>query len=285
MSTWPLGGGPTAGDIQRGWPTGTAGLEAHARLSTSASANTFGAWVEFYSATPFDAVGFDLATIPQSGNAQHVFQVGIGAAGSEIVLFEVGVAGESFASGFKHRMQVPLNIPRGVRVAMRVQKSTATATTSNAATVMLIPRSTFRPLGFNGVEYVNQPSLSTSVVATTFAASNASSGTVGTITEISSGIVNNWKAFTITFGGTDTSNLANTNPGFALMLRCGASGNGDRIYGYTSVFAETRAVINHAIGPIACDLPAGSRLVLELLSNATSNGTTNRIRPTIQGYY
>lgn len=284
MSTWTLGGATFGGDLQRGNPPATSGIYGNALVATSATANTMGAWAQMYSATPFDAVGFTFDFQPQANGSQHVVQVGLGAAGAEVVWFEMPVANEGFATSLHHMLYVPLNIPRGTRVSVRTQKSTATATANNVAAILLHPRSTFQPIGFNGVEYVNAPSLATSLCPTTFEGSSASSGTVGTIAEITSATTYAWKALSIRFGGNDASSLANNNPAFSLMLRVGSS-NGNRVAGYYPVTAATRGVITATIGPFPCDLPAGSRLLLEILSDNTSNGTTNRIRPTIQGYY
>lgn len=102
-------------------------------LNLSGVANTFGSWTEIISATVRDYVGFFvvLDCMLSLTTSRHIFQMAIGASGSEIVLltdmfyhFDNAGAGSWF--GF-----IPIFIPAGTRLAARVQTHDASAFNPN----------------------------------------------------------------------------------------------------------------------------------------------------------
>jgi hypothetical protein len=94
-------------------------------LTAHASAHTKGAWTQLSSALPFDAY-LTFHCSDASLDYDYLFDIGIGAAGSEIVLVSNMLWCTStiytLASGI---WTVPIIIPKGTRVAARCQCSTA----------------------------------------------------------------------------------------------------------------------------------------------------------------
>ncbi len=137
------------------FPMGSSRLATLGALSASsigtavaahASANTKGAWVEFSASTPFAAAGFYLLwSLPGTASSRLV-DVGIGAAGSEVVvLSNLIVAG---GAGFQREaIFIPLEIPSGARLAVRQQSSTGGQ--NSELVIVLVAKSFHGPGGFH----------------------------------------------------------------------------------------------------------------------------------------
>lgn len=108
--------------------TRDAALSAGSAAITAGAANTKGAWVQLIAATTFETSWVTVQAVGNSASARYLVDIGIGAAGAEWVLFaNVPLAGVS-ASTAGTMLQVPFAIPAGVRIAARVQSSTASVT-------------------------------------------------------------------------------------------------------------------------------------------------------------
>jgi hypothetical protein len=123
---------------------GAGSLQSHVTATTNetatfaisvtahASANTIGAWVELIAATTYESGGImvQLAGLQTTAttNQRCLVDIGIGAAGSEVVIIptltcgNVADFGAASATGVSYFF--PLHIPSGVRIAARCQAST-----------------------------------------------------------------------------------------------------------------------------------------------------------------
>ncbi len=91
---------------------------------TSSSNKTASAWTQLVASLAEDAYGFWLAEM--NGDSQARVDIGIGAAGSELVLLEDAMV---FASSTVHRnlpVFYPVRIPRGTRVVARALSNSGT---------------------------------------------------------------------------------------------------------------------------------------------------------------
>jgi hypothetical protein len=101
-----------------------------AAVTAAATANTKGAWTQLIAATPADCV-FAIISIQQIYGNRFAIDIGIGPAGSEIVLVPNIVCDvDNTSSGCGCWMiTIPLQIPAGIRIAARCQSSAASAVT------------------------------------------------------------------------------------------------------------------------------------------------------------
>lgn len=117
------------------WPSGYGGtrLEAIGAAAfdigvTAGSANAKGSWAELTSSSPIDADGFYLNVAMVGTNRDFLFDIGVGAAGSEVVILEnVLVSIGSISIGQIVEAYVPLPIKAGTRIAARCQSTTVSA--------------------------------------------------------------------------------------------------------------------------------------------------------------
>lgn len=108
--------------------------------TADAVAHTKGAWTELVAATTQDATMITLtlstATSVTNTNSSTLLDIGIGAAGSEVVLVENLAVGYR-ASG--DRYDIPVLIERGSRIAVRCQSVITAKTVSVAMVLGLLP--------------------------------------------------------------------------------------------------------------------------------------------------
>jgi hypothetical protein len=95
-----------------------------ARITSSASANTKGSYVELSAATGIDTDGFYFYVVAGSANADFLIDVAIGASGSEVdILSNLLCSSPSNNNEAPFEVYVPLPIPAGSRMACRCQSS------------------------------------------------------------------------------------------------------------------------------------------------------------------
>jgi hypothetical protein len=112
-------------------------------VDPGATANTFGAWAELTSATTRDHAGLMtvLGTNQQSGtlvDADFNFQIGIGTAGSEVVISEfISSLSSNFNRLGVNLFDIAASIPSGSRLAMR-SKCTSSAAGARHSTAIIL---------------------------------------------------------------------------------------------------------------------------------------------------
>lgn len=132
MSNWFLGDNQPVKQIGAATATSDA-----IEVFSNATANIKGAWKQIISATTYDIEGFYLNGVTDSPDNTFLIDIGIGAAAAETVLIPDVLQTTFEAAG----VFVPVRIPTGTRLSVRVQSDSPTASTW----VQLIPiKSNFR---------------------------------------------------------------------------------------------------------------------------------------------
>jgi hypothetical protein len=125
MGHWPLPAGSVGHDML---DTGTSILSVDS-CTASATPHVKGAWTQAEAAIPNGVKGIHMvvySTAVAAANSSTLMDIGIGGAGSEVVVVEnlnVGYKiNPSQASWYQY---IPLRLPNGVRLALRCQSATA----------------------------------------------------------------------------------------------------------------------------------------------------------------
>lgn len=116
MSDWALASGFRAESFNVA--TGSTG-GVSTLVTSSATANTKGSWSQLFAATSFDATALLLHVSNQFNDTKYLVDIGLGAAGSEIVIAPNLLFG--LATGVCVSLLLPLAVPAGSRVAARSQ--------------------------------------------------------------------------------------------------------------------------------------------------------------------
>jgi hypothetical protein len=235
----------------------------YTRVNCGAS-NTKGNWVQLIASTPRQANGFWLIVGASSGGSDDLIDIGIGPAGSEVVVISNLLFSFQRTS---YCIFVPLMLPAGVRVAARAQ----TYTSGNYPSVGLI---------------LNTPGfLPSSVLSrcTTYGANEADSGgvsvdpgitahTKGAWTEIVAATTNPIKMLSAINGCASTNHTYNYQ--FLFDIGMGAAGSEivvvPNLYFY--VDADPFKFIPMTFGPFMVNIPAGSRLAIRMQSTGIADG-------------
>jgi hypothetical protein len=94
-------------------------------VNSGSPANTKGAWVELVAATSYEATGLTLYPSAGAGVGDFLLDVAIGAAGAEQLIVEHLLYNRSSLAFTAVMSRLPIVIPKGVRLAARVQCSSA----------------------------------------------------------------------------------------------------------------------------------------------------------------
>lgn len=123
MSDWVLGSGFRA----ESFGTATAGTNDGATVVTSsATANTKGAYAQLMASTTFDSAAIMLDVNTNFGDTNYLLDIAVGAAGSEQILIpNIALA---FNVGMALSVLLPLAVPAGVRIAARCQDNFGSST-------------------------------------------------------------------------------------------------------------------------------------------------------------
>lgn len=128
------GGFPISGRLANPQSVGASGA-SQATLTSAAAANTKGSWTQLVSATAYDAAAMwvQLTGAYNGGGSANLnaVDIGIGPAGSEIVLFGnllVGQYQPSLTCLLPTNVLLPCSIPAGTRIAARSQSTQASYT-------------------------------------------------------------------------------------------------------------------------------------------------------------
>lgn len=223
-------------------------------ITTPTTANTKGAWVQVIAST--SAKSSLLRLGPQNtwnGTQMNgvLMDVGVGAAGSEVVVIA------DLAVGCCHTvLNIPIAIPSGSRVAVRVQQSGTTAWN-------FYPTFVFYDVG----GYASTPT-SVDVLGTSNATSygTALSGASGTWTEIVTSTSKDYQTCFAIPSASGVGTFTGNYPGALFHLGVGAAGSETILAsgypqltaGYIS-FAFPNTEMHFGTGPV----PAGSRLAVQ----------------------
>lgn len=136
---------------------GASPVLTSATASTETTAqHTKGAWVELFSALPFDTDQLLLTCNSYfdgtTGNVGLLVDLAIGSAGDEVIVTEnipLSVSGSLniAATNSRPAITVPLALPAGVRVSIRYQSSSASVPTNAVFVAVAVARSATFPAG------------------------------------------------------------------------------------------------------------------------------------------
>lgn len=224
-------------------------------VTADSSAHTKGAWVEVIASTPQAVDRLDVSVYGigvSSVDTSTLLDIGVGAASSEVAKVSniaVGGASQSFANDDGVAFSVPLYVPSGSRIAVRIQ---SLVTGGKTCSVKMALGAGSNPAA-------------TSATATTIGTSTSTSrgvqtsGSTGTYVEVIASTAAAYQAIVVVPSVSSTAATANQR---RLNVAVGAAGSEDVLgtVGYYTTAAElvwSLAAIANLI-PVA--VPAGSRL-------------------------
>lgn len=267
MSDWSLMGG--------GSDTMAIGIVAASSKSTTltsgATANTKGSWVELSASTPAMASGFYVRFI--ASTRDYLIDIAIGAAGFEQAIVENLYCGNGSASRLGETYSLPVQIPAGSRVSARCQDSSGGSTVDAPLLLLrgglLLPASAGRVTPY-GANLADSGGVQVDPGAT--------ANTKGAYSEIVASLANPIKGLILAFG-----TMASTTRASAFWLvdiAVGAAGSeqilipdfqlGCNSAGAKSVMPQTSPLI-----PLS--IPAGTRLSARAQCDITTAGTAGRL--------
>lgn len=245
------------------------GSSEHTFVSAGASANTKGSYQELIGSTPFDVSGFMMHPRRGSMNGDSLLDIAIGGAGSEqVILANMLLYYHSIRFG--HSIYVPLTIPKGTRIAFRLQSTHASATIGMVLT--LFGGGAIRGSGLQR--------------ASTWGANTGDSGgvqvdpggtahTKGSYSEIT-GSTGHHVDWLLVFRGNQANN-ADTVGAYLFDIAIGAGGSEQVIVPdipfVTGSGTEQPAP---ALWSFPCSIPAGSRIAIRAQSSVTD--ATDRLK-------
>jgi hypothetical protein len=246
-------------------PTGTTGVA----VTSGGSINTKGSYSEISSAIPFATSGILINIVPGVAT-DWLFDISIGAAGSEKIvvgnlLLTTSRPGECITSYF-----FPIRLPEGVRLAIRCQARQATQSAGVVVTLI-------------GVSNILSEPLSR---CTTYGAVTADSGgiqvdpggtvdTKGSYSEIVSSTSNPIRQIIIVLG--DQNNATMTTCFFHLDIAIGAASS-EKILIPDLFFGAGTTTDGHVpavFGPFPVEIPAGTRIAAR--ARCSINDATDRL--------
>lgn len=236
-------------------------------VTSSGTTNTKGSWVQLISSANFDASGFLLHLLGDSGsgtgNGTALVDIGIGAASSEVVIIpnilisqvqsQIATVGAS--------VYFPIQIPAGTRVAARSQCSFASAPVPVGITLIALDQEGSEPAG-GATTYGDNTTFSYGTGVAGGTANNK-----GSYTQITASTTNDASMLYVCMHGG-----ASTGTTGLLDIAIGGSGseviiipdipfcfNENNIEGVQSV-----GVNPCMVGPIPVQIPAGTRIAARI---------------------
>lgn len=230
-------------------------------VTAGGSANTKGSWVEVSASWPGYG-GLTMAT-QALGGVDSLLDIGIGSAGSEVVVAENVYAGNGASARLMAPFCLPLMIPSGARVSVRSQASTASSAcsvfiTSSPQPVLLGRCTTYGAnTGDSGGVQVD-PGLS--------------SNTKGAWVTVTASTTSDIKAFILVLGV--LADLSRPNTRWLIDVAVGGAGAEQVIvsdYG-AAARSEHDAVLPQVSQLMPIQIPAGSRIAIRAQCDITTLG-------------
>ena len=285
-----LVGVPVARPLRRPQPLGAATTGANTwptavNVTPDATAHTKGAWVEITAATTFDVERIHMmwaATSAAGTNSSALLDIGVGAAGSEVVVVpDLAVGWNALAVGISDRTRydLPLWIPKGSRVAVRAQSARATCPAfgvqmlfhaSNSPVTQTRPASTVLAFGADAAA-----SKGVNIVPGAAAAKGAwAEITAATTSPLSA----------VALGVQGAANTGMQGGTVALDIGVGAAGSETVLVADVYVATSNSELVARG-GPLftwATDIPAGTRIAVRC-SNSAGNSSACYVDAIVYG--
>jgi hypothetical protein len=235
-------------------------------VTGSATLNTKGAYTQLTAATAREAQGFYLHIGSDFNVGDCLFDVAVGAAGSEQVIvsnIKFSRPNDTYSAWY----YFPVRIPAGSRVACRIQATSASIQVW--PNIYLLPSSPMWPAGFGR--------------CTTYGANTATSGgtsvdgggtinTKGAYSQIVAATTSPMRAFAVGIG--PANDFARVVAAFSFDIAIGAAASEQIILADMTVFQAQSAdhIPVMQIGPFPCDIPTGTRLAARCSASTITAG-------------
>lgn len=242
----------------------TDGPNAFISVSTSATPNAAGAWAQVFASTAGESgmVLFGCAAGGTAVDSSLMFDIGVGAAGSEVVVVPNIAHGLNNLFSANIIFPIPVRIPSGSRVAVRAR--TAAGAVRSVSPVMGIlghPESSLIPSSVDALGSSSATSRGTAL-----------SGASGSYVEIVSATTRTYQALVVIPAGATNVGI---NSRFRLTLGIGPAGQEvdigttDALQGSSGGVQPQTSAFNTPWNVFGTIVPAGSRIALR--HNVASN--------------
>lgn len=222
----------------------------------------WGSWTELVAATTSDAYGFLANSTGYSVAAASIhWQIGIGAASSEVVLAE-WLSRTFTSTGYETgACYFPIYIPAGERVSVRGWLGSSTITAANVA-VSGIGQSSAMMGSYAGMDLLGVSSgAGTTVVAA------ASAHNKGSWTEIIASTARN-------YSGLDLHMHQITSGAFYTLADIALGAGGSEVILFENLMLRQNSAVHISPGQrvvMPCDIPAGTRISMRMQAGTSTN--------------
>lgn len=255
------------------------GSTGNTPVSSSSSAHVKGPWTELAASIdePLDAIQVNVAT---SGASLYkgLFDVGVGAAGSEQVIVPNAYFETDGRIGFLIQYLLPAHIPAESRVAMRVQTDLASAVDTYCWFAGWHGGPAFPP----GVGRLEEAGVSTASSSATQVDPGGAANTKGSWTELVASTVSSWLGFVPIFG--NNKNIVEAAATFRVDIGVGAAGSEQAVAPNLMVRGDAAMDVKmpYCYPPIWQPIPAGSRIAVRAQSQ-TTDATDRLVQVALEG--
>lgn len=230
-------------------------------VTTSATANTKGSWVELVTSTAYDADGILISLRSSGSGISWLFDFGVGGAGSEVVI----AANFLFAqdTGIIGYFHLPVSVPAGTRIAARSQGSTGSSTPILRA--HLIRGGLWSPPSAGRIVTLGANTADSGGATVDC---GASANTLGAWSELSSAVPDDIAGLWLNLGNRNNT-AATLAATFRIQLGVGAAASENPVWGPVEFLSglSSYGPLPAVWWPVA--IPAGERLAVRCQSNIT----------------
>jgi len=252
----------------------TASTIGNTATSSGSTADTKGAWQQLTASLAQDAESMMLLVGQGLQSRSYMFDLGIGGAGSEIVIAE-NLYYE--CSSISHRglaLWLPMSIAAGQRVALRCQANSGVSQTMNYIVTMITSPLGF-PSGFDRCKMLGAVAASTAL--TQLADPGGTAHTKGAWTEIAASADFDIQAFYLAVSQVDNGTIGIDQTHLIDIGIGAASAEVEFLRNqYVSVDTVADTPGPMYIGPYLCNIPSGTRISARHQTNDT-DATDRRI--------
>lgn len=230
---------------------------------TSGGADTKGSWVEL-TASSDELTGFIVTAAPNTngGSTSFMIDIGVGGAGSEVVIVENLYLNSSQAAEEQEgEWVIPIQIAAGERIAARCQSSGVSGTIA----ALITSESGNFLIGSTGAESISYGEALATTTGVDIDA-GASANTKGAWSEITSSS-DDLIGFCISVGNNQNSGMVDAN--FLLDIAIGGAGNEEVIVPNLFIVTSLRESLHYARVFHGIRIPSGTRIAARIQSNIT----------------
>ena len=253
-----------------------------AAVTGASSANTYGAWVEMSSGIDFDADRVILTMISAAAVDLFLFDIGVGAVGSEEVLVpEIPYQVYDFDAVLDCVVyDLPVRIVEGTRVSLRCKSLLGGSHVAYVAACMVCGASD-AIVGTSGVVPVG---ISGATSNMTEVDPGGTSGTYGSYVELTSSLSDDIRGWILCVGS--GANSSTSTAGWLVTVGVGASGSEVPVVDGWPIHANASGITmaNPEASPIfPIQIKAGSRIAVKLKCSITDS-TDRKLRVGMLGF-